>query len=140
MAFFNFFSILACLGMLLLAACSSTPPTRPAMGNLNASSSATSSQASAPFKSAITGFKAVDWQQIAGWQTDDLRQAWPAWLKSCEALRKRKSELQWAQVCSRAETLAPQDTAAIRRYFENYFQAYETWPQARDLEKKSTEI
>ncbi len=127
MAFFNFFSILACLGVLLLSACSSTPPTRPVMGNLNTSSSSTGSLSSAPFKSVITGFKAVDWQQITGWQTDDLRQAWPAWLKSCEVLRKRKSELQWAQVCARAETLAPQDTPAIRRYFENYFQAYETY-------------
>ena len=51
--------------------------------------------------------------------------AWPAWLKSCEALRRRSGEINWRQVCSQATSVSSSDSQAIRRYFENYFQAYE---------------
>ena len=51
--------------------------------------------------------------------------AWPAWLKSCEALRRRSGEINWRQVCSQANGVSSSDSQAIRRYFENYFQAYE---------------
>lgn len=121
----SFLSILACTSILLLTSCS-TPPTRTANNQMPANRSTTANLGNAPYTSAITGFKAVDWQQISGWQTDDFTQAWPAWLKSCEALRKRKSEVQWAQVCAKVNGIAAEDGGAIRRYFETNFQAYET--------------
>ena len=40
------------------------------------------------YSSSIASFSAVSWQALPGWQEDDLTQAWPAWLKSCDALRK----------------------------------------------------
>lgn len=122
----RFLSILACTSILLLTSCA-MPPTRTAISQAPANSSTSTSLRNAPYTSAITGFKPVDWQQISGWQTDDLTQAWPAWLKSCEALRKRKSEVQWAEVCARVIGISAEDGVAIRRYFETYFQAYETF-------------
>ena len=55
-------------------------------------------------------------------------QAWPAWQKSCEGLVKRGSrngDINWRQVCTQAGNVSSRDTQAIRRYFENNFQAYE---------------
>jgi membrane-bound lytic murein transglycosylase A len=102
----------------LMAGCSS-PPTR---GTGYRSSSA---PVSSNYTSPIASFSAVSWQALPGWQEDDLSQAWPAWLKSCEALLKRNSELNWRQVCTQAASVSVRDTQAIRRYFESNFQAFE---------------
>jgi membrane-bound lytic murein transglycosylase A len=77
------------------------------------------------YNSPIASFSAVSWQALPGWQEDDLSQAWPAWLKSCDALRKRNSELNWRQVCSQAASVSVRDAQAIRRYFESNFQPFE---------------
>lgn len=101
----------------LLAACS-TPSTR---GSVYRSSG------SAPpsYSSSIASFRSVSWQDLPGWQEDDLTQAWPAWLKSCDALRKRNSDINWRQVCSQANGVSGKDIQVIRQYFETNFQVYE---------------
>ena len=112
-------SVFAILILSLIAGCSS-PPTRGTTGSRP-------SMAAGPtnYSSPIASFSAVSWQALPGWQDDDLSQAWPAWLKSCEALRKRNSELNWRQVCSQVTNISARDSQAIRRYFESNFQAYE---------------
>jgi membrane-bound lytic murein transglycosylase A len=112
-------SVFAILIVSLVAGCSS-PPTRGTTGSRP-------SMAAGPtnYSSPIASFSAVSWQALPGWQDDDLSQAWPAWLKSCEALRKRNSELNWRQVCSQVTNISARDSQAIRRYFESNFQAYE---------------
>jgi len=112
-------SVFAIVFASLLVACS-TPPTRGTGYRSNSSGPAPST-----YSSSIAGFSAVSWQALPGWQEDDLTQAWPAWLKSCDALRRRSSEVNWRQVCAQATSLSGRDEQAIRRYFENYFQAYE---------------
>jgi len=62
---------------------------------------------------------------LPGWQEDDLTQAWPAWLKSCDALRKRNSDINWRQACAQAGNVSTRDGRAIRQYFEGNFQVYE---------------
>jgi membrane-bound lytic murein transglycosylase A len=74
----------------VLAACS-TPPTKGP--EYRSSASAPSS-----YSSLIASFRSVSWQDLPGWQEDDLTQAWSAWLKSCDALRKRNSEINRRQV------------------------------------------
>ena len=101
----------------LLAACS-TPSTRGS--NYRASSAAPAS-----YSSSIANFRSVSWQVLPGWQEDELTQAWPAWLKSCEALRKRNSEIDWRQVCAQANSVSGRDGQAIRQYFETNFQVFE---------------
>jgi len=105
----------------LLAACS-TPPTK---GPENRSSSSAPSSTSSPYSSSIAGFRLVSWQDLPGWQEDDLSQAWSAWLKSCDALRKRNSEINWRQACSQTSAISSRDKQAVRQYFEGNFQAYE---------------
>lgn len=101
----------------LLAGCS-TPPT-------GRSSPRSSGASVAPYSSPIASFTSVPWQALPGWQEDELTQAWPAWLKSCDALRKRSSEVNWRDVCVQSTNISPKDGQAIRLYFEKYFQAYE---------------
>ena len=102
----------------LISGCS-TPPTR-GPGNRSVSGIAPTS-----YTSSIATFSAVSWQALPGWQDDDLSQAWPAWQKSCDGLRKRSSEINWRQVCALASNVPSRDSQAIRRYFENNFQVYE---------------
>ena len=101
----------------LLAACS-TPSTR---GSVYRSSGS----APTSYNSSIASFRSVSWQDLPGWQEDDLTQAWPAWLKSCDALRKRNSDVNWRQVCSQANGVSDKDKQVIRQYFEANFQVYE---------------
>jgi membrane-bound lytic murein transglycosylase A len=112
-------SVFAILIASLFAGCS-TPPTR-GTGYRSSDSGVTPSS----YSSSIASFNAVSWQALPGWQDDDLSQAWPAWLKSCDVLRKRSGEVNWRQVCTQATSLSPRDAQSIRRYFESNFQAYE---------------
>ena len=107
------------VGMLLLAC--STPPTR----GPTSRAAGQMSGLSAPFSSPIASFKAVSWQELPGWQEDDLRQPWAAWLKSCDVLRRKSSELNWRDLCARAVNINGGDLAAVRQYFESGFQPYE---------------
>jgi len=112
-------SVFAILIASLIVGCS-TPPTR---GTAYRSSGSGASPSS--YSSAIAGFSAVSWQALPGWQEDDLTQAWPAWLKSCEGLSKKNSDINWRQVCAQANNVSSHDSQSIRKYFENNFQAYE---------------
>jgi membrane-bound lytic murein transglycosylase A len=55
---------------------------------------------------------------LPGWDRDDLRQAWPAFVASCNVL-VRKDE--WKDACLASKTVAAADGAAIRSYFETWF-------------------
>lgn len=65
-------------------------------------------------------YQAVRWQDLPGWQEDDLLAAWPALRLSCKTLIKQGA---WRQVCEEAEELAkmPPDTLALRDYLESRF-------------------
>ena len=112
-------SVFAILTASLIAGCSA-PPTRG-----TGYRSGSSGPSPTGYNSSIASFSAVSWQALPGWQEDDLSQAWPAWLKSCDALRKKSGEVNWQQVCAQAGTVSSRDTQSIRKYFENNFQAYE---------------
>jgi membrane-bound lytic murein transglycosylase A len=108
------------LVLILLAGCA-TPPTRAPGQRAPVIESST---AVAPFSSPIANFSPVAWQQIPGWQEDDLSAAWSAWLESCKAMVKRNSTRSWSGVCDRAKTVSGSNPQAVRRYFEDAFQAY----------------
>ena len=102
----------------LVVGCS-VPPTR-GPGSYSSGGGAPSS-----YGSQIATFSAVSWQALPGWREDDLSKAWPAWLRSCEVLRKKSGEINWRGVCAQANTLSARDTQGIRQYFESRFQVYE---------------
>jgi membrane-bound lytic murein transglycosylase A len=61
------------------------------------------------------------WSDLPGWDTDTVKDAWPAFLESCRASRFRA---QWTTPCTAAQTIAGDSSAAIRQYFESYFEPY----------------
>jgi membrane-bound lytic murein transglycosylase A len=77
------------------------------------------------------------YQQLAGWSNDDVAQALPAFVKSCDRITKQQSDSapldpsatdasfgtvrDWRSLCQRAAVLAPGDAAAARRFFEGNF-------------------
>ncbi|MBS1186418.1 MAG: murein transglycosylase [Burkholderiaceae bacterium] len=61
---------------------------------------------------------APSFADLPGWQDDDLRAAWPAYLASCQSLARKPD---WKAPCSAARRVDPHNGDAIRRHFELYF-------------------
>lgn len=55
---------------------------------------------------------------LPNWERDDLRQAWPAFVASCNVLVRK---VEWTEACTASRTVSAADGAAIRAYFETYF-------------------
>jgi membrane-bound lytic murein transglycosylase A len=64
-------------------------------------------------------FTPTTYAALPGWQQDDLREAWPAFQASCRALAARP---EWKAACAAATLVDAADGAAIRRFFETYFE------------------
>jgi membrane-bound lytic murein transglycosylase A len=70
---------------------------------------------------AVVRYEKVGWSRLPGWGDDDLREAWPALLKSCRSLRFRAD---FAGACTAAQTLDAPTAKTIRAYFDRYFEPY----------------
>ncbi len=62
-------------------------------------------------------FKLAAYDDLPGWQQDDMRASWSAFRNSCEVLQKRDD---WREICAAAKTVPP-NTPAMRRFFESRF-------------------
>ncbi len=62
--------------------------------------------------------KAASFAQLPGWDKDDLREAWPAFMSSCSVLGRR---VEWKEACSVAREVDARSNAALRKYFEAFF-------------------
>lgn len=58
---------------------------------------------------------------LPGWRQDELFRAWTGFLHGCMVLRTQAG---WQNVCRDSASVNPQDTAAIRDFFESRFQVY----------------
>lgn len=56
---------------------------------------------------------------LPGWERDDLRAAWPAFMSSCAVLAKRA---EWKEPCGVARQVNANDEKAIRLFFESFFE------------------
>lgn len=63
-------------------------------------------------------FRQASFSSLPGWDKDDLREAWPAFLLSCEVLA-RQSE--WKEPCAVARDVDPKSAKGIRLFFESFF-------------------
>jgi membrane-bound lytic murein transglycosylase A len=108
---------IAVLTALILAACSTSQ-----LGVSRAPVSAASSPKSAlPSQPAIGSFQRTTFTDIPGWEQDDLRQAWPAFIASCSVLTTRAD---WSSPCTAAQSVNAGDESVVRSFFENYFAPY----------------
>jgi membrane-bound lytic murein transglycosylase A len=62
-------------------------------------------------------FKVAAYDELPGWQQDDMRASWSAFRNSCDVLQKRED---WRDICNAAKTVPP-NTPAMRRFFESRF-------------------
>lgn len=72
-----------------------------------------------------TRLHAVGWKDLPGWQTDNLEEAWQAFLLSCNRwkLRERKVWNDWQGVCEKASRVKG-GNEAIRHFFETELRPY----------------
>jgi len=71
----------------------------------------------APMKPVAT-LQPTTFGALPGWEIDDLREAWPAFLASCDVLGKKP---EWTKACNIARGVNGSDTKAVRNFFEDMF-------------------
>lgn len=107
---FNRLSLLASLSLfsLILGGCASVPPERtlPPSGSVP------------PLSAKAETLQPVSFKELPGWEKDDLRESWPAFIASCEVLVKK---IEWKEPCSIAQDVNTRDDASIRQFFEAFF-------------------
>ncbi|OOZ36531.1 murein transglycosylase A [Solemya velesiana gill symbiont] len=65
----------------------------------------------------------VEWNDLPGWQADNLSSAWPAMLSQCTKLSKKMSN--WELICNEAQQLADPSDTAVRTFLQTHFQPHE---------------
>lgn len=104
---FKHASLLASIAAVVLAACTTTVPTPPAKPPVVI-----------PPEKPAELFRPTSFDAVPGWQQDDLRDAWPAFLNSCSVLVKKKD---WKEPCTIARDVDATDAKAVRMFFEAFF-------------------
>jgi len=66
-------------------------------------------------------YELQDWPALPDWNNDNLAEALPAFLLSCNAL---KSAAEWASPCAAAAQIRKADPLAARQFFESAFAAW----------------
>ncbi|MBC7501158.1 MAG: murein transglycosylase A [Herminiimonas sp.] len=95
---------------------SMTPPTLPTSPGTSATSPLP------PMARPSELFRRTTFAALPGWGRDDLREALPALLASCEVL-VRKAD--WKEPCMIARDVPATDGRAVRTYFESFFAPYQ---------------
>ncbi|PKO44559.1 MAG: murein transglycosylase [Betaproteobacteria bacterium HGW-Betaproteobacteria-22] len=72
--------------------------------------------------------KSAGWEEVDGWQKDNLATAWPAWMQSCSTLINKAP---WQNACNaavalNARTNSKPDNKAVQNYFRQHFTVYKT--------------
>ncbi|NMM38185.1 MAG: murein transglycosylase A [Glaciimonas sp.] len=75
-----------------------------------------------PIEQVQETLKPTTFSALSGWEQDDLRQAWPAFLISCQVLVKKED---WREPCTIARDVNASDVTAIRTFFEAFFVPYQ---------------
>jgi membrane-bound lytic murein transglycosylase A len=101
----------AALVALVLAACTTAPPIQPTQPV----------QPIQPSRPADV-LKPVPYSALPDWERDDLREAWPAFLASCEVLAKKP---EWSEPCSVARSVSAADGNAVRVFFEAFLTPFQ---------------
>lgn len=112
MSFIRFSLSHSLLLLVLLAGCSTTIRELPApTGKIPP----VATVPPAPVAPAAANLRPTTYSALPGWAQDDLREAWPALLASCDVLIKKP---EWKDVCTLARDVAPTDAQAVRQFFE----------------------
>jgi membrane-bound lytic murein transglycosylase A len=111
--------VIATIAALILAACSTSPPGT--VSRAPVTSATQPGPATLPALPIGENFQRASFADLPGWGRDDLRQAWPAFIASCNVLMKRAD---WNAPCAAARNMDGGDGNAIRSFFETNFAPY----------------
>ena len=100
-------SLLASLAAAVFTACTTTPPVLPSKPPVVT-----------PPQQPAELFRPVNFDALPGWGKDDLREAWPAFMVSCNVLVKKPD---WREPCAVARDVNAKDEKAVRTFFEAFF-------------------
>ena len=95
----------AVAGAMLVAGCATTPSTCPPP----------------PPPAPHTAYAPASWSELPGWNSDEMQDAWPAFLASCAGAGRRQ---RWQGVCAAAKDAHPGTSGDVRAFFERYFQPF----------------
>jgi len=95
----------ALAGAILIAGCATTPGTCPPP----------------PPPVPHTVYEPASWSALPGWNQDEMKDAWPAFVQSCTAAGHRK---RWQAVCDAARNTDPATSQQVRAFFERYFEPF----------------
>ena len=94
-----------------------TPVARPKFNAADAVPSAPARPARAETRTRHAIFRSAAFDELPGWQRDELQDGWPAFRNSCAVLQRRET---WRDVCAQARNVASSSTA-MRAFFESRF-------------------
>lgn len=97
-----------------ISACTTPPQTKPPVKP--------GAPSAKPVEKVSEALKPTVFSALSGWERDDLRQAWPAFLVSCQVLVKKDD---WREPCTIARDVNTSDAKAIRTFFEAFFVPYQ---------------
>lgn len=100
-----------------LAACTTTRPLPPTTPSTVPVKPATPT----PPEAQAQTLQKSNFAALPGWDRDELREAWPAFLTSCQTLIRRA---EWKNACTAARQVNANDEGAIRGFFESGFTPY----------------
>lgn len=70
-----------------------------------------------PLPVSNANLKASSFAALPAWDKDEVKEAWPAFQASCNVLIRRAD---WHKICTAARNVDAKDSAAVRRFFEQY--------------------
>ncbi|MEM5299662.1 MltA domain-containing protein [Burkholderia sp. JPY481] len=124
------------------------PPTVPAATPAPATTQATApgtstgsgnprprTESSGGFATRHAYYEPTAFADLPGWDTDDVTASWEAFRRSCTVLGARSG---WSEPCNAARAVDVGNVAAIRRFFETYFNAYQIRNPDRSLDGTMT--
>lgn len=115
-------SLLASAVAVLAAACTTLPPPPLAKPPVVPDSVPPVKPVEAPKEL----FRATNFAALPGWDKDNLREAWPAFLTSCEILVRKPD---WKEPCEVASHVDARSEKAVRTFFESFFIPYQIFNQ-----------
>ena len=80
----------------------------------------------------------MGFSDLPGWPDDNLSEAWPAWLRNCQAMA-RKGE-PFVSLCRESLRLSPSDIPALRRFFEERFVPHRLSEASASAEKSQARM
>ncbi len=112
------------LSLVLLAGCSTVPPTPPVVSCPPCAACPTCPAPTPPVTPAFSRtLTLVNWSDLPGWSDDDVNAAWPVFLQSCRGMVSKAHGPAWKRVCELARAVDKPGVDA-RRFFEQHLRPY----------------